>query len=275
MRLLERPVVVGWLVGSFSLLILAVVLTAAHPNNAVVVIAATIVTLFAGSIFFPILVSYFYDRFKDAETGEAIWKVFRELSDAGIVRVYRDREESRYPENAVTELRNAFLNHREGEIRLVGVSLRVFFNGSGAFYDSICRLAPTSTMSRPILIRALVLDPASPEVRNRAEVEAPDMPKPLIYSEIALTIANIQHMMLHAKQGFINVGYYNQAPYCTAVIFPDRCFFSPNLISNITPVKLPLIVFRSDSHGYRVLSQYFEALWAKKKDPAGSCAAAH
>ena len=93
-----------------------------------------------GTILFPILVGYFYDKIKRDHDVETIWTVFKDLSDGGILRVYKDREENVYEQNALLDLRNAFENVRDGEIRLVGVSLRVFFNEPGPFFRSIYKL---------------------------------------------------------------------------------------------------------------------------------------
>ena len=48
-------------------------------------------------------------------------------------------------------------------------------------------------------------------------------------------------------------------------MFPDKCYFSPNLLSTDPPVRLPMVVFSAKSHGYKKLEEYFEYLWQNKK----------
>jgi len=263
--LLKQPLVLVWLVFSLILMIISVFMSIFMAANIAAVIVAILLSTFSGSIFFPILVGYFYDKVKETESGEVIWRVFRDLSDGGIVRIYRDREENQYPENAVTELRQAFRNHRNGEVKLVGVSLRVFFNPTGPFYEAINAIVSLGRTNPDIRIRALLSHAESPEALNRAEIETPGMKEPLSRQDLMLTCANIDNLRNQFGTQSIEYAYYRQAPYCTAVIFPDRCFFSPNILSKIVPVRLPMIVFRSDSHGYRVLSDYFTYLWSKSE----------
>jgi hypothetical protein len=45
------------------------------------------------------------------------------------------------------------------------------------------------------------------------------------------------------------------------VIFPDRAFYTPNLLGCEVPINLPLIVFHSSSDVYRKLVDYVEFLW--------------
>ena len=261
MELLKRPVVLAWLVISFIVMVISILLSIFVPSNTLVVIIAVLLSQASSSIFFPILVGYFYDKIKEEESGGVIWRVFKEFSDGGIIRIYKDREESTSPENAVAELRQAFFDHRQGEVKMIGVSLRVFFNPTGPFFQAISQIASIAETNREVQIRALILHPESPEAANRAAIETPHMGEPLIKRDIALTAANIQSCFPNA---LIEYGYYKEAPYCTLVIFPDRCFFSPNLLSRVVPVRLPMIIFRSGSHGYHVLDAYFEYLWQKK-----------
>ena len=267
MGLLKRPVVLAWLVMSFIVMVVSVLLSIFMPSTTFVVIVAVLLSQASSSVFFPILVGYFYDKVREEESGGAIWRVFKEFSDGGIIRIYKDRQESPSTENAVVELRQAFLNHRQGEVKLIGVSLRVFFNPTGPFYQAISKIASIGESNEEVQIKALVSHPESPEVANRAAIETPNMKEPLIARDIALTTANIQHLHSCFPNALIQYGYYREAAYCTLVVFPDRCFFSPNLLSRIVPVRLPMIIFQSGSHGYCVLNAYFEYLWRKRTPP--------
>lgn len=51
------------------------------------------------------------------------------------------------------------------------------------------------------------------------------------------------------------------APYCTVIIFPDRAFYTPNLLCSIVPVNMPTLVFHKTSSVYEKLKNYFKFLW--------------
>lgn len=51
------------------------------------------------------------------------------------------------------------------------------------------------------------------------------------------------------------------APYCTTVIFPEKSFFTPNLLSPEVPVSFPMLVFGKNSDVHQKLLEYFEFQW--------------
>jgi hypothetical protein len=73
------------------------------------------------------------------------------------------------------------------------------------------------------------------------------------------------HLNSQFKSKVIEYGYYDCCPYCTLVIFPDKCYFSPNILSVDAPVRLPMVIFRAGSHGYQKLDAYFDYLWNKQQ----------
>lgn len=229
-----------------------------RPWQLITIIIATV----SSSIFFPLLVGYFYDKFK--EEGESIWGAIKEFSEGGILRVYKNREESEDKENAVNDLKKAFSEHRKGKIKMMGVSLRVFFNPVGPFYQSVSNICKLHKDNNKVGIQALVCDPNSPEASNRAKIETPRGGYPGIEKDINLTICSIQNLNERCGSVTIKYGYYSSAPYCTLIIFPNKCYFSPNILATDAPVRLPMIVFFAESHGYKKLEQYFEYLWKNK-----------
>jgi hypothetical protein len=60
---------------------------------------------------------------------------------------------------------------------------------------------------------------------------------------------------------FIHYREFRSAPYCTVIIFPDRAFYTPNLLSTEVPANMPMIVFHKSSDTYKKLSDYCEFLW--------------
>lgn len=266
MKIFRHPIILIWFVVAAIAMIVSVLLGYFAANSPLWVIIAILMSQAASSIFFPILVGYFYDTLKEKESGDVIWQVFKDFSEGGIIRVYKDRELSENPENAETDLRRAFESHVDGEVKLIGVSLRVFFNQTGPFYRSILRIALHAQRNRSIKIKALVSNPDSYEVKCRAEIETPQMLKdPLIRKDILTSMANMQHINDQFEYDVVDYGYYSSCPYCTLVIFPDKCYFSPNILSTDAPVRLPMIVFKAGSHGYEKLNYYFDYLWQKRE----------
>jgi hypothetical protein len=265
MKLLKNPIILIWFSVSFILLIVGVILSIFVANSTFWAVIAILLSTLSSSIFFPIAVGYFYDNLKERESGDVIWQVFKDFSEGGIMRVYKDREVSGNPENAEVDLRRAFDNHVSGDIKLIGISLRVFFNQTGPFFQSILRLSSRSQLDESIKIKALVSHPTSYEVGCRAEIETPNMKEKLIQSDIMISVANMQHLNDQFSQPSVEYGFYCSAPYCTLVIFPEKCYFSPNILARSAPVRLPMIVFSEGSHGYKKLNEYFEYLWAKRE----------
>ena len=264
MTLLRQPAAIAGLAVSFVVMCLSVMIAAFVRDNTVAVVIAVLLAQAAGCVFFPIIVGYVYEVLREKEAAGAAWRVFGELADAGIARIYKDREESDSPDNALDQLRSAFLTHRAGDVRLVGVSLRVFFNPAGPFYQNIAAIAKAGESNPNIRIRALMLHREAAEIAHRAAIETPNMEPPLIVGAISSSLANLIHLRSEFPSASIECGLYGSAPYCTAVLFPKLCFFSPNILCRTAPVRLPLVVFRSGSHGYRVLSDYFDHLWDRR-----------
>ncbi len=261
----KKPWLIICFLVSLFFILLAVILSYTGVNTQTNIWKALfiiIIAQFGSAIFFPMVVGYFYDKIRQSQETETIWNVFRDLSDGGIIRVYTDREKNDRTQNALIDLDRAFQNHREGEVCLIGVSLRVFFNQPGPFYQSIYQICKFSKQCDSLGIRALVSNPESPEVQNRAAIETPGMQNdPLIKIDISSTVKSIENLNTNFPNTPISYGYYDQAPYCTCVLFPDKCYFSPNILATDPPVRLPMIVFQKESHGYQKLSQYFEYLW--------------
>jgi len=185
-----------------------------------------------------------------------------ELTEAGILRVYRDREPNEdNADNADTRLRREFLTHDEGPVLILGVTLRVFFGPMGPFSHAIN--AMLTAHGDGVSIKALLCDPSSPEVRERANIEQrardPRSP-PQIMRDIDSTLATV-HVMVKERRRQVEVRQFRPAPYCTAVVFPHIAYFSPNILAPEVPVRLPMILFSSESHGYRMLAESFDFLW--------------
>ena len=184
-----------------------------------------------------------------------------DLTAFGIRHVYPHREPTVNPDNALTRLRGAFRAHQAGTVRMMGVSLRVFFNHLGPFYSDIDTLL--STAEKGPSLQALTLHPDCAESEERAQIEEPGiqgLATPQIVRDIESTAATIRRMV-NAHGPHIELRQFRQAPYCTAILFPGVAYFSPNILAPAAPVQLPMVLFDADSHGYRMLTLSFEFLW--------------
>jgi hypothetical protein len=244
----------------FAIFVTGISLNILSQSN--VGIAAAVATEALGSaILFPILVSIVYDRLRERWLGDEVWRLFSELSDAGIVRVYKDRESSANSDNAQTRLSQEFLQHDQGTVRMMGPTLRVFFNPLGPFYRDIETMLKSG--NGQVAIRALIEHPESPAVRDRVAIEEPNLAvgdKAQTERDAESSIATMRNICVTIGP-HISVRRFVPAPYCTAIIFPHIAFYSPNLLSPEVPVRLPMILFREGSHGYRILTASFEHLW--------------
>lgn len=219
-------------------------------------------TSIGAAVLFPIAVSYFYDKLRERWFGDEVWRIFTELSDAGVIRIFRDREFYRGRDNAQERLSEAFRVHSTGDVLIMGPTLRVFFNPLGPFYEVVGAMVERGGTSG-YKVRALIQRDDSPSALDRVAAEQPDLrPGQASHAshDAAQTVDRIGSLGVRFANT-IEVRRFMPAPYCTAIIFPDVAYYSPNLLSSSVPVKMPMILFRSESHGYRMLVEMFEYLW--------------
>jgi hypothetical protein len=220
------------------------------------------------AVLFPIVVSVVYDSLRERWLGDEVWRIFGELADAGISRVYRDREATPNPDNAQARLAEEFSDLSSGEVRMMGVSLRVFFNPLGPFYSDIADMLRNGRDG--ISLNVLISSPRSAEAQERANIEEPGKAsdaKPQIQRDIESSVATVRSMV-QTMEADITLRQFTPAPYCTAVLFPHIAYYSPNLLAPDAPVRLPMILFRPGSHGYQMLSASFDYLGAHPETQA-------
>ena len=259
-RLPQRTVLSYAASGGLAAFIVGVALSLTTEGKAWLVTSVTLQSLGA-TVLFPILVSYAYDRLRERWLGDEVWRLFSELADAGIIRVYRDREYAPDRDNAQSRLSSAFIACKAGEVCMMGPTLRVFFNPLGPFYTDIAEMLRNGDGN--VNIRALIERPDSPAAADRTAIEEPTLgptDKSQTERDAESSIAQAKSLA-NAIGPYISLRRFLQAPYCTAVIFPDVAFYSPNLLAPVVPVRLPMILFRSGSHGYNMIKASFEHLW--------------
>ena len=247
---------------SLLLIILSAYLSVFAPQATYWLVISVLMGTIGSTIFFPLMLGFYLDHLKEEKECTLIWAIFKEFYEGGILRVYKNRFKNNNEENGENDLMNAFINHKNGEIKMVGVSLRYFFHETAVLYNPIKDLC--EAQNNNVKIKALVSHPYSIEVTNRAKDESPkNIDYPPIRPDIDLTARSIAN--LNAKYNSpIDYGYYDSAPYCTFVIFHDKCYFSPNILSNDRPVLMPMIVFDKNSYGYTKLNDYFDILWTNR-----------
>ncbi|MFH1891363.1 MAG: hypothetical protein ABIK83_01620 [Candidatus Zixiibacteriota bacterium] len=268
-----------WLVASGSGLVISVVIATIRDTLAIrltsVVLAAA-----SSSILFPLLVGYYYDKFKDAMTGGGIWGLIRLFVESGILRIYRHREYDGGGdtfEAASSAYGNAFDDYLKNtklradmttNVKMVGVSLRVFFHDLGAYNRYIKQFFdPQMNRSEPEIL-ALVCDPQeNPEVDKRARIENSHANFPGIMQDVGITEGCINALNDGQPIPVIDYGFFRSAPYCTFVMFPDKCLYAPNILSKHNPAPLPMIIFKRGGYGYSVLEDYFKYLWDNRIEP--------
>ncbi|GAH26248.1 unnamed protein product [marine sediment metagenome] len=102
----KEPRIIVIFLTSFFLLVLSGILIFLAPKELPWIIFIIILAQFSTSIFFPMIVGYFHEKFKEKEAGETIWRVFREFSDGGILRVYKERNVSINKAMKIKNLKN-------------------------------------------------------------------------------------------------------------------------------------------------------------------------
>lgn len=247
-------------VGGFVAFSIGVTISVITKGTVWTITAVTLQSL-GSAIVFPILVTFAYDRLREQWLGDEVWRLFNELSDAGISRVYKDREANGNKDNAQTRLAEEFLAHHDGEILIMGPTLRVFFNPLGPFYHDIERMFRASNGATRM--RALIERADSPAVWERTSIEEPNLTpgqKPQTERDAESTVATVLNLRTTVNAR-IELRRFMPAPYCTMVMFPNVAFFSPNILAPEAPVRLPMILFKSGSHGYQMLRASFEYLW--------------
>jgi hypothetical protein len=221
------------------------------------------------------------------------------LNQAGIHGVFASRGGA-----AERSLENAFRAHKSGEVRLTGASLRLFLGPGLHFYQFIRDLLGRPT-SDTTTVRAVICSArANHELPVRSFIEefgqSGDHPRvrpfdwsqpidfdfgafesrffsdhgllsasPLrVIQDLSSVHAGLTELRGVATSAGNTIDYREtlHAPYCTAVIFPEQAFYTPNLLSADVPVNFPTIVFQRDSVGYRRLSDYFEFQWWLSSD---------
>ena len=190
------------------------------------------------------------------------------LKEAGIVSIYPDRKG-----NAIDDLREKLENVEEGTVRMIGATLRVFFNPGSDSSDIIHRIINTKPK---VKFQVLLLNVNSLQALYRSEAETvggsfkddEDYRKrsgQFIESERSRVQINSLNASVQSREPPIEVRYYDTAPYCLLVMFDDVCYTSQYIYGDsnaqVNTVKLPQIKFKAESNAYKNFKWHFDFVW--------------
>ena len=94
-------------------------------------------------------------------------------------------------------------------------------------------------------------------------IRSPSSQKLRVITDLESTRAGVKELqgIATSVSNHLFHGEFDSAPYCTVIIFPDRAFYTPNILSSEVPANLPMIVFHKSSEAYEKLVDYVEFLW--------------
>lgn len=255
------------------------------------------------AFFFALSVGYILDKIRDAEGFSVLWLLSQEFRKAGVMAFYANR--LNHAEKALEE---AFDSHHSGDVLMAGASLRLFLAPGLHFHSYVERML-TRKSGDSIKVKALSCNPeGNYELPIRSFVEefnqdfstpkssSFDLNKKInkpfnkfeqeFFENHGIGTAKrcrVIHDLLSTEQGVrafrgaleissnqIEHRVFNSAPYCTVIIFPDRAFYTPNLLCTEVPVNMPMTVFHKTSDAYKKLANYVEFLWWVSDGPQSS-----
>ena len=257
---------------------------------------ASLLVQAGGAFFFALTVGWAIERYRTAEGYSVLWLFSQEFRKAGVLAFYSDRKN-----HAERSLEEAFEKHKEGEVLMAGASLRLFLAPGLHFYTWVEKILdrkgrspiavralfcnPESNQELPFrsFVEEFNQDRSFPkhspfdwkksigfsfdefikEFFENHSIGAPADQRCRVIQDIESTRVGVNALQGVAKMSgnFIYHREFKSAPYCTVIIFPDRAFYTPNLLSTEVPVNMPMIVFHKSSDAYRKLVQYFEFVW--------------
>jgi hypothetical protein len=264
----------------------------------------TVANLFiqiGGAFFFALSVGWIVDRLQKKQGFSVLWQLSQEFRKAGVMGFYSDRED-----DAEKTLEEAIEKNHNGDVLIAGASLRYFVSVGGHLYGKINGMLTNEQNN--VNFRVLYCKPEDNHelpVRSFVEDFSQDGIFPLkldfdwnmtiidtfkdfektffkkyvfdsssktrVINDLESSRIGIEKLKSAIKEpNTISYREFSVAPYCTVVIFPDRVFYTPNLLCREVPVNMPMIVFHKSSDVYMKIEQYFKFLWliSSKPEPA-------
>jgi hypothetical protein len=192
------------------------------------------------------------------------WKQQDYLKMAGIHYVFPDRQG-----DSVTEIKSSLSNVKDNSnIKLLGVSLRVFFSAGNDFNSDLVKLLEETDVK----IQVLLLDSNSINAlyRSTSETVGPFIDdtdykkRSMQLIEIESSKYMIDSLNLKYKNK-IELRFYESAPSCALFIFDDACYITQYVFGDpkSQPVarRLPTIKFKQKSEAYKQFLYHFNFIW--------------
>jgi hypothetical protein len=254
---------------------------------------ANLLAQLGGAFFFALTAGYIFERIRNAQGYSVLWLFSHEFRKAGVLAFYSDRKN-----NSEKALEEAFERQNEGEVLMAGASLRLFLASGHNFYywthkilnrkgisiraissnpDSNCELPIRSFIEEFNQDKSFPKDSTFDWKKERDfsfdefverffknhGTKAPPEEKLRVISDLEATRTGVRELKGVAKGAGNSIKHRESksAPYCTVIIFPDRAFYTPNLLSSNVPANMPTLVFHRSSEIYEKLVEYFEFLW--------------
>jgi hypothetical protein len=298
-----------WII-SFSILITCYVFVLLYPGQIPIRIQIPLLCVanIAAGFFFPITISKIIEFIRDQDIATVIWNFSSECSNAGLLMFYSSRKNE-----AESALERSFSDHKEGDILMVGPSLRLFL-APGLFFHEVIKMNLMQYERNGVKIRAVFshLDKSrSLPIRAFVEEFNPDGMHPkggsrkkfnwqsinfddwddisskasfdlekfcqVFYDKygklgkeyVCRCIGDLQNVQIglnelnsKTKSGkVIEARKTICAPYCTAIIFPHICYFTPNLLYHSVPVDMPMLSFLRGGPPYDKILDHFKFVW--------------
>jgi len=278
---------------SLAVLICGVAIVWTNPNPSVwEKLLGLVLVQGGGACFFGITIGQIAHKVRTAESGKILWDYVHACQQAGVVGFYGDRKAE-----AEVVLAQRFDNHRDGDILICGASLRAFFATESPFYGTIAKNIERYA-SRGVHIRAVWCDKSqgqplpmrsfveefnpdgthprgarrrqfkwesgpAPDLLNFCTQFYEDLPSNRNYYRCVqdLEASETGVHELNAQAKVISVRTTTCSPYFTAVIFPDKAFYTPNILYCHAPANMPMTVFLNGGPVYDKLLWHFQFIW--------------
>lgn len=287
---------------SFVLMVIGITTLVVYPSPIPMIIRVVciIMTQVGGAVFFPLTFAEIIQRVRTKRHQKVLGTYFSECGRAKLVSFYSNRA----ADGAQKQLNDAFNNHRHGNIRIIGVSLRAFFSNVGFFHDTIkknlelykhnrvhiraviCDIEKNTELPARSLIEQLIphgIIPHAPQKKKTkhgvsfqwSEEHKLNIPEYIskYYATYGIDIQKPAMCIMDLKNAedyfplakCLHIRKMMFAPYFTGVIFPGECYYTPNILYGDIPANMPMLVFANGLVYSRIL-EHFEFCWWSGED---------
>lgn len=258
---------------------------------------ANILLQAGGAFFFALTVGWVIDRVRDIEGYSVLWLFSQEFRKAGVLAFYADREgyAKQALEEAFEKHSGGEVLMAGASLRLfLGSGLHFYDSVSkilsrrGGSPITVRAVSSSPETNHELPLRSFVEEfnqdrssPRSPksfdwtrdidfsfaefeqQFFEKYGINTPSCQRARVVKDLDNVRGGVRALegVAQSAGNFIKHRESRFAPYCTVIIFPDRAFYTPNLLGHVVPINFPLIVFHRSSDAYDKLVNYVEFLW--------------